>query len=595
MIDEERPLTRWDRRSAVAGAAVLALTLATCVFIPSSLVHFKRITGQPHYVQDGFYKQAVLRLDTILAGVLLGAYLLMPAAAAGVRWLRPRWRNAYTYGALAGTCAFMCFFVVHFGRWQLDGFDFGIAIDLGWRQILGQRPYIDFVTTTPPGFNLGIKYAFELFGVSWDADLYFSALFACATLLWMYWTMTRLRMGRLASLAVAFAIECAAMLTHCLWSYNNSCLILAAVFFLSCLVYARDPERVGVQVSYLASLTLLSLMKANIAGLTIAGGVLLLFFATRRKLRLVMLTLGAVVAALAVLALNHVSVGAMLTSYLSVARGWSTNGYATWGPFERHSSAFWVGVLSLPLLGALPKWAMQVWRRDWRGMASTLLLPFSLLVAIYGLLTNGDFRDLECTAVLAAGGVIAFGLRWNGVFLRRVTIAILCASIAGDLYYGAARTFVYLGGPHMFFEWQDNQHHVDSGFLKNMRVGAPLIEVEREIKQAVDTNPGPYFLGPRIDFNYAVFGLASPERYPITWAPETMFPRSAEPQLVQYWQQDRFETLIFIKDELAGSAQGGAYTYYPQELLDIIDRAYVRDDKTYPDITVYRLRGAGAD
>src|ERR1035441_10940486 len=100
IIGEERPLTRWERRSAVAGAAILALTLATCVFIPSSLVHFKRIAGQPHYVQDGFYKQASLRLDTILAGVFLGAYLLAPAAAAAVAWLRPRWRNAYTYGAL---------------------------------------------------------------------------------------------------------------------------------------------------------------------------------------------------------------------------------------------------------------------------------------------------------------------------------------------------------------------------------------------------------------------------------------------------------------------------------------------------------------
>src|ERR1017187_6857634 len=545
IIGEERPLPRWERRSAVAGAAILALTLATCVFIPSSLVHFKRIAGQPHYVQDGFYKQASLRLDTILAGVFLGAYLLAPAAAAAVAWLRPRWRNAYTYGALAGTCAFLWFFVVHYGRWQVDGFDFGIAIDLGWRQILGQRPYIDFPTTTPPGFHLGIKYAFELFGVNWDADLYFSALFACATFLWMYWTMTLLKMGRLASLAVAFAIECAAMLTHCFWSYNNSTLIMAAVFFLSCLVAARDPDRAGVQVSYLTSLPLLSLMKPNIAGLMIAGGVLLLFLATRRKLRLVMLTLGAVAAALAVLALNHISVGAMLTSYLSVAkRRGSINArlsYAALSSFERHSSVFWVSVLSLPLLGAVPKLGMQVWQRDWRGMVSTLLFPLSLLVMIYGMLTNGDFRDLECTALLAAGGVITFGLRWNGIFLRRVAIAILCASIAGDLYYGAARIFVYGGGPHFFFEWQGNRHRIDSGFLKNMRVGAPMIEVEHEGKQALDTNPGPYFLGPRIDFNYAAFGLASPKRYPVTWAPETMFPRSAEPQLVQYWQQDRFE------------------------------------------------------
>jgi hypothetical protein len=594
-VGKKRTLIQWDWPGVAAGTLMLALTLAIWVVIPSALVNFKGITGEPSNIPGVFYKQAYLRLDTILAGVFAGAYLLAPAAAAGVRWLRPRWRNAYTYGTLAGICAFMWFFVVHFGRRQFDGFDFSIVIDLGWRQILGQRPYIDFPATTPPGFHLGIKYAFELFGVNWDANLYFSALFACATLLWMYWTMQLLKMGRLASLAVAFAIECAAMLTHCFWSYNNSTLILAAAFFLSCLVYARDPGRLGVQVSYLVSLTLLSLMKPNIAGLMIASGVMLLFIATRRKLRLVMLTLGATVAALAVLALNHVPVGAMLTSYLSVARGWSTNGYATWGPFERHSSLFWASVLSLPLLGALPKLGMQVWQRDWRGMASTLLFPLSLLVATYGLLTNGDFRDLECTALLAAGGVITFGLRWNGILLRRVTIAILCASIAGDLYYGAARTFVYLGGPHLFFEWQDNEHRIDGGFLKNMRVGAPMIEVEREVKRALDANPGPYFLGPRIDFNYAVFGLPSPERFPPAWCPGSWFPISAEPQIIQDWQQDRLRTLIFIKDGLAGSPRGNAYTYYPQEFLDIIDRAYVRDDETYPDITVYRLRGASAD
>jgi hypothetical protein len=596
IVGKERPLTQWEQRGAVSGAVILALTVTACVLIPSSLVHFQRITGEPSYVQDGFYKQAYLRLDTILAGVFLGAYLLTPAAAAAIAWLRPRWRNAYTYGALAGVCAFMSCFLVHFGRWQFDGFDFNIVVDLGWRQILGQQPYVDFPATTPPGFHLGIKYGFELFGVNWDAILYVSAIFASATFLWMYWTMRRLSMGRLASIAVAFAIECAAMLTHCFWSYNNTTLILAAVFFLSCLLYARSPQSVAVQASYVVSLMLLSLMKGNIAGLMIAGGVMLLFFATRHKVRLIMLTLGAAVAALAVLALNHVPIGAMLTSYLGVAaRRGSISArlaYAALSPFERHSSVFWVSVLSLPLLGALPKLVKQIGQRDWRGVASTLLFPLTLLVVIYGVQTNGDFRDLECTALLAAGGVITFGLRWNGTVLRRITIAILCASIAGDLYYGAARTFVYLGGPHMFFEWQDNEHRIDSGFLKNMRVGAPMIEIEREVKQALDTNPGPYFLGPRLDFNYAAFGLPSPEGYPVTWAPETMFPLSAEPQIIQNWKQDRLRTLIFIKDLSHGRLRvlGLAYSYYPQEFLDIIDHAYVRDDESYTDITIYRLR-----
>jgi hypothetical protein len=57
--------------------------------------------------------------------------------------------------------------------------------------------------------------------------------------------------------------------------------------------------------------------------------------------------------------------------------------------------------------------------------------------------------------------------------------------------------------------------------------------------------------------------------------------------LLENWRSHRFATLIFLK--YAG------YPYYSQEFLDIIDREYVRDDKTYPDITVYRLREASAD
>jgi hypothetical protein len=71
-----------------------------------------------------------------------------------------------------------------------------------------------------------------------------------------------------------------------------------------------------------------------------------------------------------------------------------------------------------------------------------------------------------------------------------------------------------------------------------------------------------------------------------------MFPLSAEPQIIQNWKQDRLRTLIFIKDLNYGPLRviSLAYSYYPQEFLDIIDHAYVRDDESYPDITVYRLR-----
>lgn len=570
--------------SAWVGLAVLALTVLGFFFTPASTYHFRRISG------DGFYRGFFVRLDGILAGGFLAAFCLVPAFASTVRFFRERWRSAYTYGALLGICAFLCTFLIHVGRWQFGGWDYNIMIETGWRQIQGQRPYVDFPTTTPPGFNLGIKYAYQLFGVRWDANLYFSAIFACFTFLWMYWLMVRLSLGRLASMAMAFAIECAAMLTLCFWWFNNSALILAAVFFLSCLAYACRSRSASVQFSYFLSLTLLSLMKPNIAGVTIVGGVILLFLVTERKMRLVLLTLAATAMAVAVLLVNHVSIPAMLASYLSVAkrRGGigSGFGYRLMPLFERHSALFWIAVLSVPLLGLMPRMGRHILQRDWEGIALSLFFPFALIVALYGLATNSGFRDVECVVLLAAGAVLTFGLRWNGPLLRRVYIAIVLASIAGDLYYGATRVRVYGIGPHVFFEWQDNQHLVASGYLKNMRVSSTMIEIEREIKLAIDANPGPYFFGPRLDFNYAVLGLPSPENSPAWWEPGTAFAVSDQTRLIQVWQEHRFQTLIFLK---ARNPAGMDCTFYSQELLDTIHRGYVEDD-SYPLVRIFHRR-----
>ena len=57
--------------------------------------------------------------------------------------------------------------------------------------------------------------------------------------------------------------------------------------------------------------------------------------------------------------------------------------------------------------------------------------------------------------LLAAGGVLTFGLRWNGPLLRRVYIASVCALVVGDLYYGAVRTRVYGIGPPLFSTRRD--------------------------------------------------------------------------------------------------------------------------------------------
>lgn len=588
---DAKKLTQLDLFVAWVGLAVLALTVLGFLLSPASTHHFGRISP------DGFYKGFTVRLYLILAGGFLAAFCLVPAFASLVRPLQRRWRSAYTCGALLGICAFLWVFILHFGRWQFGGFDYNIMVETGWRQIQGQRPYVDFPTTTPPGFNLGIKYAYQMFGINWDANLYLCSIFACLTFLWMYWLMLRLAMGRLAAATTAFAIECAAMLTLCFWWYNDSVLVLAAVFFLSCLAYACRSESKAVQASYFLSLTLLSLMKPNMAGVTIVGGVILLFVFTDQKIRLVLLTLGATVAAVLLLLVNHVSIPAMLASYLSVAKEHgsvsASFGYRLMNSFEQHSALCWIAILSVPLLGLAPRIRRLAGVRDWKGVVYCLFFPLTLMVALYGLATNGEYRDVDCTALLAAGAVLTFGLSWNGPLLRRAYIAIVFAMIAGDLYYGAARERVYGIGPHVFFEWQDNQHRVDSGYLKNMRVSSRMVEVEREIKLATEANPGPYFFGPRVDFNYAALGLPSPELSPAWWEPGTAFPVSDQSHLIQVWQEHKFQTLIFLKINFLhgpGMLYRIDYTFYPKEFLDAIDSNYVGDDVSYPFLIVYHRR-----
>jgi hypothetical protein len=310
---EEKP-SRADVLAAWLGLAIFAATVLELLFKPFS------ITGFQKFSWDTSYRSFSMRLNVILVGVFLTVFCIAPIAAIAIRFLRRRWRPWYTYVALLGNCVFLWVFVLHFGRRQFGAYDLNILIDTGWRQVIGQHPYVDFIAPNPPGFNLGIKFAYELFGVSWDANLYFSALFACLTFLWMYWLMVRLSMGRLPSMVTALAIECAAMLALCFWWYNNSVMILAAVFFLSCLVYAMVARSAAVEASYFVSLMLLSLMKPNIAGVAIVGGVFLLFVGTDRKVRLMVLTLAAAAVAVGVLLVNHVSIPALLASYISAAK-----------------------------------------------------------------------------------------------------------------------------------------------------------------------------------------------------------------------------------------------------------------------------------
>jgi hypothetical protein len=503
----------------------------------------------------------------------------------------PGWEAVIVGAVLIGICVFLSWFIVHFGRWQYGSWDYNLLVDTGWRQVLGQRPYVDFPTTTPPSFNLGIKLAYALFGVSWDAILYFTALFACATFLWAYWLMARLSMAWPAAIATSLAIQSAAMLAGCIWYFNCSTLVLAAIFFLCCLTYAQKPDTRGVQFSYVISLALLFLTKPNIAGPLIVAGILLLMFVSGDRKRVLGLTLAAAGVAIAVLLVNHISIPALLANYSAVARGRIGSGYGRYGframspPFKL-VAIFWIALLSIPLLGLLSGARRRLFRQDKKALAIGLFCAMSLFVAVYGLITNSDLPELECTVLIAAGGFLVFGTRWSEPLLRIVFVVALALVICDDIYVGASRMRVELIGKHAFSEPLDNEHLIESGYLKNMRVSSTMVDVEREVELAKVSNPSPFFFGPRLEFNYNVLRLSSPEHSPVLWDPGAAFAESDQAKLIRIWQEHRFKTLIFLNANCPLFPEGMVYTFYPKGFRDLIDRDYVKD-ASYAHIAVY--------
>ncbi len=584
---------------ALAGAAVLAISRPIPCYPescdPAALYRFYAVIGPG------------------ALGFLLLVYFLHPRLRGVYNFLQNRWRPAYSYAALGAACAFFFWFILRYCNRQFGGYDFGILIDSGWRLASGQIPYRDFTFTLPPGFYLGVKYAFQLFGVTWDAQLYGAALYACGSFLWIYYLLASLLETRPAAYLAALAIECAAMLLPSFWWYNNITSIAGCIFFLSCLLYVREYRRwsflatsssppeprppaapIRAPLSYAASLFLLGLMKPNTAGLLGLGGLALAAAATRRWRPLAGLTLAAVAAALVALMANGVNPAALIQSYRGAAvdRGGITAfGLNDAKPLDIFRVILCLFALAAPFTLWRDRFADSIRRAQGPQIAAGLLLLLGPAAAMYAIFSNGEFKDVEWPLFICAGVVVLFGAppepdrAAKERKLRRFYVAFLCSLVAADLYIGAIRYRVETIGYRAFFEWGDASHPVDSPFFPHLRASARFQAVVAQARQALKENQGPVFFGPRLEFGYAAFGIPSPRNLPVWWHPGTAFARADEPAFLRNWLDRRFATLIFLRND---------FTYYSPEFLSLIANLYSRDDR-YAELTVFHARpGVGS-
>ena len=521
--------------------------------------------------------------------IFLGAYQLQPAAQRFCERMKQSWRPAYTAAVFTGVIAIFSAFILHFGNRQFGGYDFSAMIDVGWRPATGQVPYRDYICTLPPGFYLGVKYAFQAFGVHWDSQLYVLAIFSCVGFVWIYFLLAGLLLSRLSAFLIAAAIECAAVLIMDFWCFNTITTIAATVFFLSCLSYLDRPTILGVQISYATSLALLGLMKPNIAGALSIMAVVLVFIATRAKARLAVLTLSAVAATIGFLAINGVSIHGLLDSYRAAAidRGSPTiQLFSGAGTVDKLRAALSVGCLFAPFFTWWRPFIAAVRKADTDVVCRSLLLAVAPLISLYGMLSNTELKDVDLPLFICAGAVLLFGpsgtvgSQKRRPRLSRFYVAFLCALMASDLYMGARRYRVETIGFHTFYYWNDSGPVRNIRFFPNLQASARFRATLDQIGQVLRRDPGPVFFGPRMEFAYAAFGLQSPKHIPVWWHPGSSFSFAQYPSVLEAWRNDRFRTLVFLKDD---------FTRYSPEFLELINSTYSIDE-SYPDLTIFHTK-----
>lgn len=522
--------------------------------------------------------------------VFLTAYQLQPAAQRLCESFRQSWRPVYTVVAFTGTIAIFSTFILHFGNRQFGGYDFSQMIDSGWRPATGQLPYRDYICTLPPGSYLGVKYAFQAFGLRWDSQLYALAIFSCAGFVWIYLLLARLLRSRLSAFLIAATIECVAALILDFWSFNAITVIAATIFFLSCVLYLDRPTILRTQISYAASLALLGLMKPNVAGTLGIIGVALVFVAMRAKARVSVLTLIAIAMTIGFLVINGVSVPGLVNSYRAAAvdRGRLTaHGFYEASTLDILRASLCLGSLCTPFFIWWQPFIAAVRRADTSVVCRSLLLVVAPLISVYGMFSNAELKDVELPLLISAGAVLLFGVSGAAVAIQerrprlsRFYVAFLCALVASDLYMGARRYKVQGIGMHTFYYWNDSGPVRGIPFFGNLQASARFRATLDQIGQVLGRNQGPVFFGPRMEFAYAVFGLPSPKHLPVWWDPGTSFAVAQYPSILEAWRNNRFRTLVFLKHD---------FTRYSPEFLQLIDSLYAVDE-SYPDLTLFHSK-----
>lgn len=501
------------------------------------------------------------------AGFIAAALGLLDAAGLAAK-ISPR--SFYSMGGCVGLA--IALFIRCFGMHQIGGFDHSVVVDLGWRLVNGQIPYVDFPCTVPVGFLIGAKFAFQWFGVTWSSIIDFTALFALTTFMWSLFLFEQLFGRRWLTLLWALTFQAMTLMLLCFWWYNPVTSVASEIYVLSAAVWLHRPKAWSAMVSYGLAMLLLAAMKPNVAGILVPLVAVVLFSSSLHRWKTLLVSATAFALFLLLLWSNHLSLTGMFKGYLSVAsRVGSFKGI-----YEFVSAlTIWLSIAALVLVLVPIVVALCLGWRAIRSRGSWIALV-TLAGGLYSFLTNGELKLVDLSTVLLAcfllvgelrGTVVAadcifrLPLGWN----RALSLICVILASAGTAQ-GIVRDRVKGIGLMIFFEYDGAKHVMPDGFFKGVECGDIFFEVNRELTEVLrQTGSASVWFGPRMQWAYAAFDKPSPRGQPVWWHPGVSFAQSDEQLYFQHLLDSKTDVLILFKNDVS---------YYPKEMVQQLVAGY---------------------
>jgi hypothetical protein len=481
-------------------------------------------------------------------------------------------RKWFTYNLLITASIFL--FSLNNGLHQFAGFDFSIITDPAWRMSCGQVPYRDFICTLPPGFYLISYLAFKLFSPSWYSIVLINSIYGAVTYVWVLWLFSQLYNQSTKAIFLSVILQFSTTVLIAYWWYNSSVYIAAVLYIISSLNLIKNDSLVA-RLSYLASLTLVSLMKPNVAFVAIVLSSLIMLF--NKEKRLVAITLSFIALALNILVcyIYHISIFDMIKTYQGIgARAASPIMIKIFFHDQPFPEKFIIcslwAISAILLIYLFAKSTLKELK------AAEFLFGFGLiLIGIFATISNGESRVADFSLILI-GLILMIHKEINSFkTLKKILngVGLFCVFLAFSQGLMRQRIVQY------YFDYQTDKRPIDSHFFVGFR-GSPIFyELNQELDYVMfGMNKESIWFGPRLQWCYTKYNIEPPKHLPEWWDSHSAFPEKMEQDIIEQWKSEKIDKLIFFK---------GDYTYMPYEFVNYILEHYVADNSYGPLLTVY--------